>query len=250
MSEGWDIEGARDVSNIVAVGGAPRYRLVYTISYPLLMFIAYTLVFFQYCKHRDNVFNSPFALTTLESIEVYRYYTYSYLHYDLLHYASNMYVWLILSSMVSYDSGFIRTFAMHTTAIVGGAFGVGWEARIKKTNINVVGASGGMYGMLSSIFGDLVLNWNEMDRIKRIVYTGILTETILSEIITNTVYYNPMISCSDHFGGFIYGIFGGLIFSKNINLKKWEKKMQIGIGTCITTVTIVNFVNFILLQNR
>ena len=156
----------------------------------------------------------------------------------------NMYVWLILAGMVDYDNGFFRTFAMHTTAILGGAFGVGWEARLTHTNL-VVGASGGDYGMLSSIISDLVLNWNEMNRFKRLFYTGVLIDTIASEIITNTIYYNPMISYSNHVGGFLYGIVSSLLFSRNIKIDKWEKTMQYIVGAFIFLITMINFFNLL-----
>lgn len=211
--------------------------------YTLAFFIIY-ICFFELISDKDFL---ALELNTVYPTEIYRYYTYSLLHVNTSHIAINLYTWIIFSTIIEYDSGIWRTFLIHFVSIIGGAFGIGWQGRINNKTIRVVGASGGIYGMLSSLIGDLVLNWAEFSKYKKFSYISILSATIVSDIIVNILYYNPRISYSNHIGGFVYGIFGGLLFSVNRKIHLWEKRMQISVGGIITTITLASFLNLILL---
>jgi membrane associated rhomboid family serine protease len=210
------------------------------------LFMLFIYLSFYYIFPESNY--SSIELNTKYSYQIYRYYTYSLLHANVMHLIINLYTWIVFASIVEYDSGSIRSFGIHLSSIIGGSFATGWQSRITNVPTKVIGASGGIYGMLSSIISDLILNWNEFSKYKKFVYISILTTTITSDIVTNIVYYNPKISYSAHIGGFINGIFGGLILSRNRKIDKWEKKMQIGIGITIAAVSISSFFNLLFIN--
>ena len=103
---------------------------------------------------------------------------------------------------------------------------VGWQARIYSKSISVIGASGGIYGLLTSQTANLCLNWWELHILQRIIYTSLLVSCVTSDIIISVLYYNSNVSYSDHIGGALIGVFAGMCFLKNIRVIEWERKMK------------------------
>lgn len=211
--------------------------------YTIFMFIVYLIIYLS----KPVNYYTPIILDTKYAYEVYRYYSYSLAHYSVAHIVINLYTWFVYAFIVEYESGSLRAFGIHFISILAGSFGVGWNARFTGERLKVLGASGGIYGMLSSIIGDLVLNWNEFSIYKKCVYIAILVSSISSDVATNIVYYNPKISYANHFGGFLGGIGAGLILSKNKKIHTWERKLQIAVFATTATLATASFINLFLL---
>jgi membrane associated rhomboid family serine protease len=154
-----------------------------------------------------------------------------------------MFNFLVFGSLVEFDQYTLRTIGINIIAILGGAFGVGWQVRTTKQNLNVMGASGGVYGLLSSQISNLALNWKDLGNVQKWAYVITLTSTITTDIVVNIIYYNPQISYSNHIGGFLFGILGGLCIMKNITEIPWEKKMIIIAGSLLGVCSLVSAIN-------
>lgn len=218
--------------------------------YTITMFIVYLSIYFTICTNvndpRINELRIEFR--NGKTAEIYRWYTYSFIHANAIHICMNMLEFCIFGTMVEYDHGFIRTLLIHFCAILGGTYGVGWESRITGKATYVIGESGGNFGLLSSQIGNLVLNWGEMEQLKRWFYVLILVSCTTSEIVTNILLNSSNVSYSAHIGGFIFGIFAGLTLMRNIRVYNWERKMQYVCGATFLGISIASTVNMILLH--
>ena len=212
------------------------YKIPY---YTLAMFVIYISLFYGLPESRT----SSLILNMSYSQQVYRWYTYSLIHFNTIHLAVNMFNFLVFGSLVEFDQYTLRTIGINIIAILGGAFGVGWQVRTTKQNLNVMGASGGVYGLLSSQISNLALNWKDLGNVQKWAYVITLTSTITTDIVVNIIYYNPQISYSNHIGGFLFGILGGLCIMKNITEIPWEKKMIIIAGSLLGVCSLVSAIN-------
>jgi membrane associated rhomboid family serine protease len=201
-------------------------------------------VMFHFFPCPDKCFELAFNTRNQEKLrQVYRWYTYSLVHLNASHIISNVIATVLYGFMVEYDNLALRTAVIHSVSIVGGAFGCGWEHRLTGKTPVLVGASGGCYGLLSSQVGNLIINWPEIDRDKRIIYVVLLVSASIVEIVVNSIWYNPKISYSTHIGGFFTGIFIGSIAMHNIIKIHWERRYRIACWIILMTYMGAGMIN-------
>ena len=186
-------------------------------------------------------------LDTCYPTEVYRWYSYNLLHLNLMHILINMMLLITYGILLSWTHENWRIALIHTFAIFNGAFAVGIEQRIYNpvNGLQMIGASGGIYGLLSSQFGNLILNWQELDIIQKIVYPSCLFSAIASDIIANSIMRPENISYSNHIGGFISGIFAGICILKNIKVIRWETYMRVAAALLLFIYTLIGMILFL-----
>lgn len=194
--------------------------------YSLCICIIYIAIYFSYPPYSPMFNNLNFD--TEFPREAYRWYTYSLLHLGAAHISTNIMMTMICGALIEWDSYALRCFLIHTLSIIGGGFGCGWESRSKHKLIAMVGASGGAYGLLASQMGNLIINWPELDLLRRIVFTSLLVCTTVSDIVVTIIMYDPMVSYSTHIGGFIAGAIAGGCIMKNWKKVNWERYYRIG----------------------
>lgn len=216
------------------------YRLPF---YTTAMFVVYISIYFTICTNPKDGRNDSLAIDTTRGKEVYRWYTYSLLHLNKNHIGINLLCLSIYGSLIEFDNNTWRLVMIHTLSILGGAFGAGWEARFTKESQQVVGASGGNYGLLSSQIGNLVLNWTELTLFRKTVFTLLIVSTVISDIIVNVILFNPKVSYSTHVGGFIFGLFAGLVFLKNQKKQTWERIVQLSSLLAFGVLSLTSAVN-------
>lgn len=211
--------------------------------YTFAMFFVYIGIYFG-LPYGSGPFEG-LVMDTEKRREVYRWYSYSLVHFNDMHLASNMFTLCIYSGFVEWDNHFWRCFLIHFFSILGGVVGFGWEYRLTGTEMILLGASGGVYGMLASQIGNLILNWPELDPVKKWFYVIMLVAALVSDIAVNTVMQNTNISYSTHVGGFIAGIFAGLAFMINIKVLKWEKILKIVNIVILSIWMTAGFINLL-----
>jgi len=220
------------------------YRLPY---YTTSMFIIYIVIFMQPSMNypEPSFFNLAFYSYYGHeySREAYRWYTYSLLHLNVVHIASNMYNLIIFGTLVEINALAPGAAAINMISILGGAFTTAAYSQITNRPVILVGASGGIFGLLSAQIGNIVINWNQMDLVQRIIYTSVISCAVISEIVVDIVLYNPLISYADHVGGFIFGIFAGFCFMKNSAKHTWLKSLRIGSAIVLSSLLVTGIMN-------
>lgn len=212
-----------DIQGLVPVTHQTRFYLRKVPWYTLAMFTVYMCMYFK--APSDSQIFSSLALSSRAFKEVYRWWTYSLLHLNAMHVGVNMMTWLIYGGFIEWDHGPLRCAIVQSLSILGGACGFGWEWRFTKPTrqTNLVGVSGGVYGMLASQIGNLLINWKEIDALKRAFYVLLLLSAIASDVTVNVVNHNDKVSYSAHTGGFITGAIVSVAALRNIRTQPWER---------------------------
>lgn len=212
--------------------------------YSVMMSIIYIWIFYFVSRGSDRY--NLLAFRSKMTDEVYRWWTYSFMHYDSMHLYGNMMVLLAAGGLLEYGNGQWRTFCIYNLAILGGACGCGWSLRfIPRPSFKLVGASGGIYGLLASQIGYLMMNWPELSPAARIMNTGLLVSSTSSDIILSCVSPNVRVSYSTHFGGFMTGAMASVCFVKNIKPLRWERVAKITTGCLLGCFLAAGFANLL-----
>lgn len=205
------------------------------ILYVPALFLIYLAIF------KANVSDEGYILDT-ENPTAKTVYTYSFFHFNSLHLASNLVTLVLYGGICEYEQGPIRTAIINIYAIIIGAVGAVLEAKATKEESLILGASGGIYGLMASIIGFLIINWKEAPRIKRFLYILLLSSACISDIVISTVYDKDNVAYGNHLGGFIGGALISIAVSRNDVVLKWEKTLRICSGTVATVLPFLLFV--------
>jgi membrane associated rhomboid family serine protease len=205
------------------------------IIYIPALFVIYLAIYLS------NVSDTGFLLDTAQP-NAKTVWTYSFFHYNSLHIATNLVTLAIYGGICEYEQGPIRTFVINTYAIFLGAVGSVLEARATHEDSLILGASGGIYGLLASISGYLAINWKECEKFKKFMYIIILASECISDIVINTVYLQGNVAYGNHLGGFIGGALMSIAVSRNDVVLKWETTLRIFCAVLVSLLPLLLFV--------
>ena len=160
--------------------------------------------------------------------QVWRFFSYQFVHSGLVHIATNVVIQLMLGCPLESIHGFFRIGFVYTAGVYSGAIVCG----MTDVYNNVVGASGGVYSIVGMHVANLVTNWSEMNRSYWnhwvILFMLLLSCTLeIHETISNRV---DEVSYAAHYGGFATGLFLGLIVLRNPVLRFHEKYIVLPIA--------------------
>jgi membrane associated rhomboid family serine protease len=232
-----------DIETLVPVAHQNRVVSWKVPWYTLMMFVVYMSMYFEVPEGTKTY--TTLALRTRALKEAYRWWTYSLLHLNAMHLGVNMMTWFIYGGLIEWDHGPLRCASVQILSILGGACGFGWEWRLKQPSQHtmLVGVSGGVYGMLASQIGNLMINWIEIDELKKVFYVLLLLSAIVSDVTISTVNNNAGVSYSAHIGGFITGTIVSIFALKNIKTQSWERIAR-PVAACVAVCFLIaGFVN-------
>ena len=169
------------------------------------------------------------------NFQAWRWYTYSLAHGNTIHVAVNVVSMAIYGFIVEslnselcfaekpatrsmYAAHFLsaRCAAIHNWSILGGAFAIGWQSRMTGgTELALIGASGGTYGLMGSLIGYLCIHWRAVDVCEKSLIVLMVVSTIVSETIVHIFLASSNISLACHLGGGITGVLAGLAFYRS-----------------------------------
>jgi membrane associated rhomboid family serine protease len=159
----------------------------------------------------------------------------------------NIIMLIACGGLLEYSNYQWRTFCIYHLAILGGACGCGWSLRfLGYKPMYLVGASGGIYGLLAAQTGYLMMNWPEISIPVRILNTSLLVIPTSIDVIMSCIQPNPRTSYSTHVGGFITGAMASVCFARNIKKLKWETIAKITTGCVLGCTLIAGIVNMLL----
>ena len=134
------------------------------------------------------------------------FFTYAFLHGGLIHLVVNMFTLFSLGRAVVDRVGAWGFLALYIASVLGGALGFGLLA---KTTQPMVGASGGLFGLVGGI-----LAWNYVDRFSSQRRLWPVTRAVLGLAILNLVLWwamDGLLAWQTHLGGFLLGWVAALL---------------------------------------
>lgn len=212
--------------------------------YTLSMMIVYISVYYNVPVRSTEYMELVFD--THKPREMYRWWTYSLLHMHATHLWINVTMMFLFGGVFEYDQWWWRAVIVHNASIYGGALACGWDHRFAdRKRVLLVGASGGIYGLLSALTGNLILNWPELSFEKRLLNTSVLCSGVISDIVSNAVRPNPSTSYSTHVGGFVTGVLMSSCVVHNIKKYDWETKWRWTTAGLLSIFFLAGFLNLI-----
>ena len=144
--------------------------------------------------------------------EVYRVVTSAFLHAGLLHLGFNMFALYILGTLLEPAIGTPRFVGVYAVSVLGGALG----ALALSPHELTVGASGGIFGLMSAAF--LVARHRGLDELA----SQIGFFVVINLVITFSI---PNISLGGHLGGLVGGALAALLITQLERRRLANKKL-------------------------
>uniref|UniRef100_A0A7E4ZVW9 Rhomboid domain-containing protein n=1 Tax=Panagrellus redivivus TaxID=6233 RepID=A0A7E4ZVW9_PANRE len=154
--------------------------------------------------------------------QIYRYFSYVFVHADLTHLTGN-----ILMQLFCVPCEVVDHWRVWIIYVVGAVFGSS-SYYILYPNGQLVGASAAVFSLLAINIAELIMNWSQMPlRHLRLVFYGSYILIHISEVSMRLIYASddsmaiiaPEVA---HFAGFLGGILLGLIMVKNLKVEQHE----------------------------
>lgn len=159
------------------------------------------------------------AADFLERKEYYRIFTSMFLHWDINHLVSNMVVLYYLGEVVEKHFGRLGYMVLYlTTGLCGNLLSLVYEL-YTDAQINSVGASGAIFGIIGALLVLVILHRGRLDQIT----VGRLLFMISYSLYSGFVGSN--INNAAHIGGFLSGIAAAFVLWILIKYKRKEKSV-------------------------
>ncbi len=151
--------------------------------------------------------------------EPYRIVTSAFLHAGILHLGLNMFALYFLGSLLEPGIGTGRFLGIYFVSILAGAFG----ALVMSPNDLTVGASGGVFGLMSAAF--LIARNRGMDQLASEIGFFVVINLVFTFAI-------PGISIGGHLGGLVGGALAALLIAA-IERQRTESKTPIEVASLV-----------------
>ena len=205
------------------------------IIYSPCIFFTYLTLFLCHVNYNDYIIDTQYP-------KPITFYTYSLFHYNTLHLALNMFTFFIYAGLCEYEQGPIRTCIINVYSIVLGAFGSVLQSHITHEHNLILGASAGIYGLMASLLGFLIMNWKEVPKFKKCFYILLISSSFVFELIVDLAINPKDVAYGAHIGGFIGGALSSIIVSRNDVLATWKIGVRLISGAFAITLPLTIFI--------
>uniref|UniRef100_A0A915PKH4 rhomboid protease n=1 Tax=Setaria digitata TaxID=48799 RepID=A0A915PKH4_9BILA len=154
--------------------------------------------------------------------EIWRYFTYMFIHIGITHLAFNVLTQIILGIPLELVHKFWRIALVYLSGVLAGSlldYAIDSKAYL-------AGASGGVYALLAAHIAELLINWTEMEfALCRAFGLAVLISSDITFVVYHRYYLNTVdkVSHTSHLAGFIAGILMGTVVLRNFRKKNWER---------------------------
>ena len=157
------------------------------------------------------------------------WYTYALLHGSTLHLWINMFSWGIYGALSEYENPPAwRTAAVSSASMVSGALAAGWQYRVlphPRMPFVLLGASGGIYGLLACQVGNLVMSWSDAGLLYRMFAISALVSTTVTDVVLYCAVPDAQTSYSAHLGGAFAGLALGFLLPPRTSQQQQQQQL-------------------------
>ncbi|VIO91149.1 Uncharacterized protein BM_BM2827 [Brugia malayi] len=154
--------------------------------------------------------------------EVWRYFTYMFIHIGIIHLAFNILTQIVLGIPLELVHKFWRIALVYLSGVLAGSL---LDYAIDPRT-HLAGASGGVYALLAAHIAELLINWAEMEFA---LYRALVLLVLISSDVSLAIYHRYYLNTTDkvshvsHLAGFVAGVLMGTVVLRNFRKKNWER---------------------------
>lgn len=163
---------------------------------------------------KQNLYYTP-----LHRHEIWRYLTCMFVHEDVFHILSNVFVQLLVGIPLELVHSSWRVVIVYTAGVIGGTLG----ASVCNPTRSLIGASGGDFALVAAFIPTLILNWREIK--DRLLYCALFTILFIFLMLPQLLFKNENVSQKAHMFGAIAGTLVGTLVLKNLKVEDFERKL-------------------------
>jgi len=165
--------------------------------------------------------------------QLWRWLTYQYSHMGLAHLMTNSLIVIILGVPLEGFHGSWRFAGIFNIGVLCGSLGF----IVSNPHAKVVGMSGGCYALMGMHLADLLINFAEK-KYRSITILGLLTLACVDVASYALKTGDDTTSYSSHIGGVTGGLLFGVLFQRNLRVRKCERVLQV-ISAVVAAMAIV-----------
>nr|CAB3265566.1 rhomboid-related protein 2 [Phallusia mammillata] len=202
----------------------PMFMILVSLA-ELIVYIYYGATLGEWLTYHADILKSPLIFDPSKRQEVWRFFTYMFLHAGLEHILFNLLIQLLLGIPLEMVHGGLRVGAIYIAGVVGGSL----ASSVFDPYTPLVGASGGVYALFSAQLANVILNGDVMHKLSSLLRT-IFVLLVLCGDFGYSIYRRfqttssgARVSFVAHVAGAIAGLTVGLMvlynFKKNLRDK-------------------------------
>lgn len=215
----------------------PPFFIIFISIFELFAFVYYNFRSDESITFTGPVpFNSKLIFNPTRRYEVWRYFTYMFIHAGYWHLTFNLLIQLAVGIPLETAHKFHAVFIIYFGGVLGGSLG----NSIVDPHSYLAGASCGCYALIAAHCSNLILNWNEMRNpwfrfLSLIIFN--VTDFGIAVYERHSNYGAYRTSYAGHLAGAVSGLLLGLVFLRNVRVYDWEEKViRFASGVYVTLV--------------
>ncbi|KAL4715286.1 hypothetical protein ACJJTC_010856 [Scirpophaga incertulas] len=159
--------------------------------------------------------------------EAWRFLTYMFVHVGAIHLVVNLLVQLFLGVPLEMVHRWWRVTLVYLAGVAAGSL----ATSLTDPKVYLAGASGGVYALIAAHIATIIMNWAEME----FAIIQLLVFVLLAAVDVGTAVYERYwlevqqnIGYVAHLAGAIAGLLVGIGVLRNLEKRKWEKRLWLG----------------------
>ncbi|CAB3220248.1 unnamed protein product [Arctia plantaginis] len=156
--------------------------------------------------------------------EAWRFLTYMLVHVGVVHLVVNLLVQLFLGVPLEMVHRWWRVVLVYIAGVAAGSL----ATSLTDPKVYLAGASGGVYALIAAHIATIIMNWSEME----FAIIQLLVFLLLAAVDIGTAVYDRYwqhttqnIGYVAHLAGAIAGLLVGIGVLRNLEKRKWEKRL-------------------------
>lgn len=170
--------------------------------------------------------------------QVWRFVTYMFVHGGIHHILFNLSIQLLLGIPLELVHCWWRVALVYLSGVLAGSMAASFTKR------GLIGASGGVYALITAHIATIVMNWHEMEHgmLQLFLFLILCSSNIGSEVYQHNINSANDISHLAHLSGGFAGLLVGIGVLRNLNVRPFERVVwfaAVGIYAALITVAIL-----------
>ncbi|XP_022668663.1 rhomboid-related protein 2-like [Varroa jacobsoni] len=223
----------------------PPFFIVLVSIIQVAIYIYYSIELKEWSRNGPTPIKSPLIYNPNRRYEVWRFFTYQFIHIGLYHILFNILMQLVLGIPLEMVHKWYRVGIVYSVGVIAGSLG----SSLSDPRTYLAGASGGVYTLIAAHLATVVLNYAEMEfgwlRLTVLIVFGITDFTVAVYERYSRGGSQP-ISYSAHLAGAFVGLTLGMVGLRNLIVTKCERVLRwISFFFCLTFFIIAVGVNLL-----